>query len=239
MPCLGYVALVRTLYHFPLHPPSRMARITLAEKKLKVKEVIIDPWSPDPAFLDLTAEGTPPVLIDLTKQGTLTISTARAITEYANDGSTRNPLLSEDPFERAEARRLCAWFDTQFSEDVDSYILTEKIERAVLSQTQFDVGPADPNILREGRLNLERHLNYLTSLLEKRDWLAGRRLSLGDIAAAAHLSCLDFLGEINWRDHTLLTEWYQKIKSRPSMRSLLGDRVAGLRPPRHYTDLDF
>ena len=101
------------------------------------------------------------------------------------------------------------------------------------------MGPADPNILREGRINLERHLNYLTSLLEKRDWLAGRRLSLGDIAAAAHLSCLDFLGEINWRDYTLLTEWYQKIKSRPSMRSLLGDRVAGLRPPRHYTDLDF
>jgi len=127
----------------------------------------------------------------------------------------------------------------QFSNDVDSYILTEKVERAVLSQTQFDVGPADPNILRQGRANLERHLNYLTTLLEKRDWLAGRRLSLGDISAAAHLSCLDFLGEINWRDYAQLTEWYQKIKSRPSMRSLLGDRVAGLRPPRHYTDLDF
>ena len=108
-----------------------------------------------------------------------------------------------------------------------------------MSQTQFDVGAADPDILREGRANLQSHLDYLTSLLEKRDWLAGRRYSLGDIAAAAHLSCLDFLGEISWRDHKLLTEWYQKIKSRPAMRSLLGDRVAGLRPPRHYTDLDF
>jgi len=216
-----------------------MARIALSEKKLKVKEVITDPWSPTPEFLSLTAEGTPPVLIDLTQHGTLTISGARAITEYANDGSKRHPLLSEDPYERAEARRLCAWFDTRFTDEVDSYILAEKIERAVLSQTQFDIGPADPDILREGRAHLDEHLKYLTVLLEKRDWLAGRRFSLGDIAATAHLSCLDFLGEINWRDHPLLKEWYQKIKSRPSMRSLLGDRVAGLRPPLHYTDLDF
>lgn len=230
---------MRTLYHFPLHPPSRMARIALSEKKLKVRETIVDPWSPTEEFLALSAEGAPPVLIDLTQHGTLTISSARAITEYANDGSKRNPLLSDDPYERAEARRLCAWFDTRFTEEVDSYILAEKVERAVLSQTQYDTGQADPDVLREGRANLSEHLTYLTELLEHRDWLAGRRFSLGDIAAAAHLSCLDFLGEISWRDHPVLKDWYQKIKSRPSMRGLLGDRVAGLRPPRHYTDLDF
>jgi glutathione S-transferase len=230
---------MRTLYHFPLHPPSRQARITLSEKKLKVKEVVVDPWAPDPEFLGLTAEGAPPVLIDLTTHGTLTISGARAITEYANDGSKRHPLLSEDPYERAEARRLAAWFDTRFTEEVDSYILAEKVERRVLAQSSHDVGPADPEILREGRAHLEHHLTYLTSLLEKRDWLAGRRYSLGDVAAAAHISCLDFLGEVSWRDHPILKDWYQKVKSRPSMRSLLGDRVPGLRAPRHYTDLDF
>ena len=230
---------MRTLYHFPLHPPSRMARIALAEKKLKVRETVVNPWEPDPEFTALTAEGTPPVLIDLTQHGTLTISGARAITEYANDGSKRNPLLSEDAFERAEARRLCAWFDDRFSTEVDAYILAEKIERAVLSQTQYDVGSADPEILREGRGHLADHLIYMTSLLEKRDWLAGRRYSLGDIAAAAHLSCLDFLGEISWREYPVVKAWYQKIKSRPSFRVILGDRQAGLRAPRHYTDLDF
>ena len=216
-----------------------MARIALAEKKLKVRETIVNPWQAEPKFSKLTAEGTPPVLIDLTQHGTHTISGARAITEYANDGSKRNPLLSEDPFERAEARRICAWFGDRFSAEVDAYILAEKIERAVLSQTQYDVGPAEPEVLREGRLNLAEHLTYLSTLLEKRDWLAGRRYSLGDIAAAAHLSCLDFLGEITWRNHPLVKEWYQKIKSRPAFRALLGDRQAGLHPPRHYTDLDF
>lgn len=216
-----------------------MARIALAEKKLKVRMTVVNPWELEPEFETLTAEGTPPVLIDLTQHGTLTISGVRAITEYANDGSKRNPLLSEDPFERAEARRLCAWFDTRFTDEVDAYILAEKVERAVLSQTQYDVGPADPEVLREGRLNLAEHLKYMTSLLESRDWLAGRRYSLGDISAAAHISCLDFLGEVSWRDYPELKSWYQKIKSRPAFRSILGDRQPGLRAPRHYTDLDF
>jgi glutathione S-transferase len=216
-----------------------MARIALAEKKLKVRETVVNPWDPEPNFSAMTAEGTPPVLIDLTQHGTLTISGVRAITEYANDGSKRNPLLSEDAFERAEARRLCAWFDERFTADVDAYILAEKVERAVLSQTQYDVGPADPEVLREGRVYLADHLKYLTSLLEKRDWLAGRRYSLGDIAAAAHLSCLDFLDEVPWRDYPELKAWYQKIKSRPAFRPLLNDRQPGLRAPRHYTDLDF
>jgi glutathione S-transferase len=216
-----------------------MARIALAEKKLKVRELDVNPWQLEPEFTALTAEAMPPVLIDLTQHGTLTISGARAITEYANDGSTRNPLLSDDSFERAEARRICAWFAERFTAEVDAYILSEKVERAVLSQTQYDIGPADPKILREGRVYLAEHLTYLTSLLEKRDWLAGRRYSLGDIAAAAHLSCLDFLGEIHWREYPILKMWYQKIKSRPAFRPVLGDRQPGLRAPRHYTDLDF
>lgn len=225
---------MRALYHFPLHPASRQARIVLAEKKLKVREEIIDPWKPSQAFLAMTAEGAPPVLIDPVPGGTLTISGVRAICEYANDGSTRHPLLSADPYERAEARRLCEWFAMRFSEDVDALILTEKIEKSLLS-----LGSPDPAVLRAGREQLAFHLTYISELLETRDWLAGRRFSLGDIAAAAHISCLDFLGEMHWRDWPAVKEWYQKVKSRPSMRPILNDRVAGFRAPRNYTDLDF
>jgi len=225
---------MRALYHYPLHPASRQARIVLAEKKLKVREEIIDPWNPSSEFLELTAEGAPPVLVDTVPGGTITISGVRAVCEYANDGSTRHPLLSSDPFERAEARRLCEWFKLRFAEDVDAFILAEKVEKNVLS-----LGAPDPATLRQGREQLSFHFTYLSNLLEKRDWLAGRRYSLGDISAAAHISCLDFLGEINWRDWPVLKEWYQKVKSRPAMRPILGDRMAGFRAPRYYTDLDF
>jgi len=119
---------MRALYHYPLHPASRQARITLAEKKLKIREEIIDPWNPSEDFLGLTAEGAPPVLIDPVPGGRVTISGVRSICEYANDGSNRHPLLSDDNFERAEARRLCEWFSVNFSDDVDALILAEKVE---------------------------------------------------------------------------------------------------------------
>ena len=87
--------------------------------------------------------------------------------------------------------------------------------------------------------HLEFHLSYFSWLLEQRDWLAGNSFSLADIAGAANISCLDFLGEIKWRDWPDLKRWYQTVKSRPSVQPLLQDRMAGLRAPRHYADLDF
>ena len=69
--------------------------------------------------------------------------------------------------------------------------------------------------------------------------LACNQMSLADLAAGAHISCLDYLDEIKWSKWSGLKEWYQKLKSRPSFRPLLKDTIPGLRPPRHYADLDF
>lgn len=225
---------MRTLYHYPLDPASRQARIALAEKKLKVRLTPVDPWNPDVAFLEMTAEAMPPTLMDVVPGRKVYISGARAICEYANDGSVRNPLLPEDVIERAEARRIADWFDRKFSAEVNAYILFEKVEKSLTGS-----GPTDPPTLREGREHLQFHLNYLTWLLEQRDWLAGGSFTLADIAGAAHISCLDFLGEIKWRDWPALKQWYQTIKSRPSVQSLLKDNIPGLRPSRHYRNLDF
>ena len=225
---------MRALYHYPLHPASRQARIALGEKKLKFSEELVNPWAPDLEFASLSLEAAPPILIEKTSGQMRIIVTSRAICEFAHDVITRLPLLSTDPYERAEARRICEWFAQHFSEDVDALILTEKVEKHVLS-----LGAPDPAILREGHEALKSHISYLEELLKQRDWLAGRHYSLADIAAAAHISCLDFLGDITWRDWPILKEWYQKVKSRPSMKPILDDRVAGFRPPRHYRDLDF
>lgn len=225
---------MRTLYHYPLDPASRQARIALAEKKLKVKLELIDPWAPDPAFLELAAEGVPPTLMDVVPGRKIYITGARAICEYANDGSPRHPLLPEDRLERAEARRIASWFDLKFAAEVNAYILHEKIEKSLTGGEA-----ADPAILREGREHLYFHLSYISWLLEQRDHLACNTFSLADIAGAANISCLDFLGEITWRDWPRIQEWYQRIKSRPTVQPLLDDHIAGLRPPRHYRDLDF
>ena len=115
-----------------------------------------------------------------------------------------------------------------------SCILHERLEK-----TLSGGGAPHPPTLRQGRDHLNFHLEYLSWLLEERDWLAGQYFSLADIAAGAHFSCLDYLGEIDWKSWPRLKEWYQKLKSRPSFRPLLKDHIPGLIPPRHYADLDF
>jgi glutathione S-transferase len=69
--------------------------------------------------------------------------------------------------------------------------------------------------------------------------VAGERLSYGDLSAAAAVSVLDYLGEIDWNEFAVAKEWYQRIKSRPSFRPLLTERVRGITPVSHYADLDF
>ena len=227
---------MRTLYHWPLDPDSRQARLALAEKKLKFKLETVVPWAPTQAFLNVCVEAVPPCLVETTDSGKTVISSARAICEYAaDDESGRNPLLPHTAKDRAEVRRLCHWFDVKFASDVNAYILSERLEKSLSGG-----GAPDPSVLRVGREHLKSyHLEYLSWLLESRTWLACNQMTLADLAAGAHISCLDYLDEIKWDDWPELKEWYQKLKSRPSFRPLLKDTIPGLRPPRHYADLDF
>ncbi|WP_371396537.1 glutathione S-transferase family protein [Fretibacter rubidus] len=225
---------MRVLYHWPLDPGSRQARIALAETKLKFKLEPVNPWAPDATFASVCAEGVPPCLIDVISGGKVTISGARAICEYLAETSKKTSLLPDSATDRAEMRRLCDWMANKFTDDVQAYIMHERVEKTLLGNEA-----PHPPTLREGREHLQFHLDYFSWLLERRDYLAGHRFSLADIACFAHLSCLDFVGEIRWRDNPTLKDWYQKIKSRPSVQPLLGDRVGGMIPPRHYRDLDF
>ena len=74
---------------------------------------------------------------------------------------------------------------------------------------------------------------------DARRWLAGDDLSFADFAAAAHISTVDYLGEMPWHEYPAVKAWYQKIKSRPSFRALLSDQVRGIPAVAHYADLDF
>lgn len=225
---------MRTLYYWPLDPASRQARIALGEKKLKFKLEKVDPWVADGMLQELSPEAIPPILEVSTPEGSRTLAGARSICEYAHDIGGKHALLSSDVFERAEARRLCDWFCERFHNEVNAYILHERIEKPLHLREA-----ADPATLRIGRDHLAFHLDYVAWLLSKRSWLAGKSMSLADIAAGAHLSCLDYLGEIRWKTRPTVKEWYQKLKCRPGFRPLLGDRIPGLTPPYYYADLDF
>jgi glutathione S-transferase len=227
-----------TLLHYPLCPFSRSIRLALAECGVEVTPAEERPWEWRPGFLELNPAGSLPVLIT---EADGPISGAYAISEYLDetvkgDGVTRGfKLFPGDPPARAETRRLVDWFHRKFHEEVTAYLVDEKVYR------RHDADGGSPNIgaIRAGHENLRHHLAYLSHLAETRPWLAGEAPSFADLAAAAHLSALDYLGEVSWDDYESVKGWYALLKSRPSFRPLLADRVAGFIPSGTYADLDF
>lgn len=224
----------RILHHFPLDPASRQARLALAEKRLAFSEVVVRYWERPAALTEINPSGATPVLVERTGDETLVICEAPAILGYLEEAYAATPLLPEAARDRAEARRLMSWFDRKFEFEAGGFLLHEKMEKRLQG-----LGAPDLANLRQGRDGVRGHMAYLERLLSERDWLADRRLSLADFAAAAHLSVIDYFGDVPWADHPATKTWYMKLKSRPSFRPLLADRWPGLTPARHYDDLDF
>ncbi|MEO8813288.1 MAG: glutathione S-transferase family protein [Caulobacteraceae bacterium] len=224
----------RTLHHFPLDPASRQVRLALAEKRLAFDEAVVRYWEQPKAFTQLNPSGLTPVLVERNGEERVVACEVRAILEHLEERYPGHDLLGAEAADRAEARRLMQWFDRKFDNEVNAYLLHEKLEKRLLK-----MGAPDLYNMRQGRDALRVHLIYLEKLLQARDWLAGRRLSLADFAGAAHISVLDYFGDIPWRDFPAVKTWYMKLKSRPAFRAVLADRWPGLAPSSTYDDLDF
>lgn len=224
----------RTLHHFSMDPASRQVRLALGEKRLPFTDVSVRYWERPEEFVALNPSGLTPVLVEVTDGRRLVLCESRAILDHLEEHATEPRLLPADPADRAETRRLLQWFDRKFDYEVGGFLLHEKMEKRL-----FGLGAPDLGALRHGREALRAHLIYLEGLLHERDWLAGRRLSLADFAAASHLSIIDYFGDMPWRDFPALRTWYMKLKSRPAFRPLLSDRCPGVAPSSHYDDLDF
>lgn len=228
-----------TLYHHPFCPFSRAVRIALGEYGLSAEFIEERVWERRRAFLIVNPSGSLPVLLD---GDNVPVCGIRPVLEYLDE--TRGAALAEgrlmpaEPKARAEVRRLLDWFDIRFNDEVSAYLLQERIYKRFKSPQQGG-GPPDSSAIRAGKANLRHHLHYIGWLASRRNWLAGTNLSYADLAAAAHLSCADYLGDVPWDEFEAAKIWYARIKSRPSFRPLLIDQVPGMMPSHTYVDLDF
>jgi glutathione S-transferase len=218
------------LLHFPLGPFSRKVRVLLREKELEAGLEAVEPWCQREAVAALNPAAEVPVLLDADR----VIVDSGVICEYLEETRPEPRLLGLDAAERAEVRRLVAWFDLKFLREVTDLIWREKVLKFVT-----DRDTPNSAAVRIGVANLHAHLAYIGFLFEQRNWLAGDRISLADITAGAHLSVLDYLGDVPWEAHPAAKLWYARLKSRPSFRPLLADRLPCLKPAAHYDDLDF
>ncbi len=222
---------MRTLHHFWLSPFCRKVRVVLAEKGLDFEMKVENLWQRRPEFLALNPAGDVPVLIE---EDGRALADSAAIAEYLEEIVPLPPLIPGDAGARAEVRRLVQWFDVKFHREVTENLVGEKIMKRFLR-----AGAPDSRAIRAGRHNIHTHLDYIAWLAERRPWLAGDDFSLADVAAAAHVSAVDYLGDVPWAEHPESKDWYARVKSRPSFRAVLADHIPGEPPPKHYADLDF
>ncbi|HXW71349.1 MAG TPA: glutathione S-transferase family protein [Methylocella sp.] len=228
-----------TLFHHPLCPHSRFVRLLLSEYDIKPDMVEEKPYERRREFLLMNPAGQTPVLVE---ESGLVLSGPSPIAEYFDEthgcALGRHRLLPENPASRAEVRRLFDWFSQKFFLEVTNWLVNEKVYKRFMPREMGGGGP-DMELVHAARVNIRTHLRYVGYLASQRNWLAGDRLSHADLAAAAQLSCVDFLGDVPWDENEMAKNWYARIKSRPAFRPLLADRLPGLSPHAVYADLDF
>ena len=222
---------MRVLYHLWLSPDCRKVRVALLEKELDFELRAEYIWERRDEFLALNPAGDVPVLVE--PDGSA-LSGSNTICEFLDEVHPDPPLIGRQALGRAEVRRLVHWFDGKFDSEVTENLVGEKMMKRLLGQ-----GAPNSKAVRAGHANIHHHLDYIGYLTERRIWLAGDTFSLADITAAAHLSTIDYLGDVPWKEHEEAKDWYARVKSRPSFRALLEDNVPGAPPQRHYANLDF
>ena len=225
----GFPYMLR-LYHFALSPFSRKVRLSLAEKRIEVELVEEKYWEQSIDFLRRNPAGMIPIL----RLDGKNYTESNAICEYLEDLYPAPELMPKEAAEKYEVRRLVNWFDDKFYNEVTKKLLNERVIKKISGE-----GFPDSKKVKQGAKLIKFHLDYMAWLLERRRWLAGDVMTLADFAAAAQLSCLDYISDVDWNRVAAVKDWYAKIKSRPAFRNILADQVSGFPPPRHYNDLDF
>jgi glutathione S-transferase len=228
-----------TLLHHPICPHSRFVRLVLGEYGISPRLVEERVWDRREEFLALNPAGATPVLL---AEGGPPVPGAAIIAEYLDEtrgeALPQHRLLPTDPDDRVEVRRLAEWFNGKFHAEVSGPLVQERIFKRYRPVAQGGGSP-DTDVMRAARNNIRYHMAYIGWLVRSRNWLAGDRLSYADLAAAAHLSVVDYLGDVPWNEDEAAKIWYARVKSRPSFRPLLADLLAGIPPSPTYADLDF
>lgn len=228
-----------TLFHHPMSAASRFIRLIFGEYGEEIALIEEKPWARRKEFLSLNPAGSIPVLL---AEGDFPVVGGTVISEYLDEtrGVMKRDrrLFADSSIDRAEIRRLIDWYLGKTESEVTRHLVRERVYKPLMTAAEGGGSP-DSATIRTARANLKQHLKYTNWLAATRNWLAGDKITYADMAAAASISVLDYLGEIDWSEHAAGKDWYVRMKSRPSFRPLLTDRVRGISPVSHYADLDF
>jgi len=188
-------------------------------------------WQPSDELIVLNPLMELPVLVE---DNGLVVCDPQPICEYLEEVYTQHNFIGTTAGEHAEVRRICSWLDNKFYHEVSRPLLYERYFSRFAGR-----GSASSEVIRACKQNIRNHMEYLSGLVGRRGWIAGERITLGDMTASAHLSCLDYFEDVPWQEFPRVKDWYSIMKSRPSLRAILNERVPATKPPSYYEDPDF
>jgi glutathione S-transferase len=236
-----------TLYHHGSSVCAAKVRIVLAEKSLPWEGVYVDILRGDQfdqAYMKLNPKAVVPTLVH---DGNVIIESA-VICEYLDEAFPDPPLKPADLAQRAAMRSWTKAVDeflhpacaeltfASCHRHIIGRLSPEKFEEFLESTPPVSVtadwharkkeivrqGMAAPRVDRTFRL-YDSYLQKMEDTLTQQPWLAGSTYSLADIAMTPYVNRLDMLGmsEMWVGKRPRLTEWFERMKSRPSFKPSL------------------
>jgi len=226
------------LYNYPLSPCGEKVRFALLEKRLVFDETEIDltvKQNLQPDFLAINPAGLVPVL----RNGKDIVVESTVILEYLEDAFPEVPLRPASPADRAEMRIWTRQVDailhpawpslawpvlirprwlTKSPAEIEALIgAMPDAEKRARQRSMLAHGTDAPEYLAS--LDVLSHtLDRMESRLEKADWLAGKALSLADLAVLPYVFVADLfgLGKRMFGNRPACAGWYRRIGALPA-----------------------
>jgi glutathione S-transferase len=198
------------LYDYPDCPFCQKVRVVLAEKDLEYEKIFVDLRKQEqklPDFLRLNPYGKVPVLVDEDE----VVYDSTIINEYLEDEYPLPRLMPEDSQGRARVRLLEDYCDNSFIPPTT----------VLLAQLRKPDAERDVQRVEQAREELRRGLYHLRDRLAGgREFLAGSDFTLADAAFAPRIMVLGRLGIELEPALSAVQAWMDRIRARPSVRSL-------------------
>ena len=194
------------LHQFRHSPFCLKVRMALAAKKLEYRTVEITPAIGQIDIFQKTGQRKLPVLFDNEKP----IHNSCSIIRHLEKIKTDPKLIPDNPKESSQAQIIENWADTTLAKSIKIVFLEELIKNPLLISSLFNneishsmqklfvdfplsIASQISGLINQAeKESLKLNLKYLTKLIEKENFIVGKKISIADISVASQLSLLNF-----------------------------------------------
>lgn len=168
------------LYGFPPSPNTRKVQVVARQLNVPLEFQLVNLAAGEqkkPDYLKINRSGRTPTLVD----GDFKLAESNAIMQYVADKAGPNTMWPKDDHARAKIQSWLCWQLDHWNRGCNLLTWENLIKKLL------NAGAPDPAEVKRGEQLFNSYASELNSHLEGREYLAGGKLTLADIAVAAPL----------------------------------------------------